>query len=121
MLFRSVRTGEGASAGMVVTNRAGEAIYAMESGLDGQALQASDIPGMTWGPGETVGTVEDSCGTRNAFTLVFESDDGNSLTEAPGEDAGLEVDGEWTTVCSIDSFEYADAGCAEETSFLMYK
>ncbi|MED5374368.1 MAG: hypothetical protein VX899_25340 [Myxococcota bacterium] len=92
------------SAGFVLSDTRGDMLYAMEAGRDLPALQQGDVPGIDVRTGNTVGRFNDACGGKEMVSVVFESED-DELELNPGDDQGMEADGNYYTVCSIESFE----------------
>ena len=104
------------AAGFVITEPNGELVYAMEAGRDTSALQDGDVPGIRIETAGNVGRFYDDCGSKNMMAVRFQSDS-DEVTLDPGDDIGLESDGNYYTTCSIESFEYDDGdGCDDDIS-----
>ena len=104
------------AAGFVVSKPNGDLVYAMEAGRDTQALQDGDVPGISIATAGSVGHFDDDCGSKNMMALRFASDS-DEVTLDPGDDIGLEADGNYYTTCSIESFEYEEGGgCDDDIS-----
>ncbi|HJN76658.1 MAG TPA: hypothetical protein QGF58_22195 [Myxococcota bacterium] len=118
-----VRNPEGSSAaGMVVYDGEG-ALYALESGIGGPALQNGDIGGLDVEDGDVVGNGSGDCGETESISVIFESDQ-DRLVMYAGEDRGMEVDDDYLTVCTIESVRYVEGDCeddAGETSWVVFR
>ncbi|MCP4806621.1 MAG: hypothetical protein GY913_29325 [Proteobacteria bacterium] len=111
------------AAGLVVYDRHDSAIYALESGIGGRALEDGDIGSLRVSEDGVVGESSGDCGDTEHLSVEFESDS-DRLVMYPQEDRGMEVDGDYLTVCSIESFRYVDGDCDEdsaEVSWVVFK
>ena len=112
------------AAGFVVESD-GELLYAMEAGRDGQGLLASDLPTIEVTEGSHTGSSSSTCGgERDYVTLDFTSDsDAERL--GPSGDGTLMVDGDYYTVCNINSYSISepDSDCelSSETSWMLFR
>jgi hypothetical protein len=106
--------GEGESAGFAVF-RTGRLVYAMESGVGGNALVNGDIDGLEVQIDDIVGTVETPCGDRDALSVEYSSDD-DRVVLFPDEDGGFRMNGSDYTACNITSFEMHDNGDCDDDS-----
>ncbi len=112
------------AAGFVVTEH-DELIYAMESGIGGQGLLASDLTALSVDEGSEVTTTTGDCGEERTYvSLDFTSDDDRERL-GPNGDGSLVVDGEYYTVCNITSYSVTDPGesCTPdgETSWMLFR
>jgi len=113
---------QSSAAGLVVYDRDG-AVYALESGIGGRALQDGDIDDLQVDDGDVVGTGSGDCGDTESVSTVFESDN-DRLVMYPGEDRGMDTEQGYVTVCTIQSIRYVDGDCAEdagETSWVVFR
>ncbi len=115
------RDADSDAAGFVVYDRPDHAIYALESGQGGRALRDGDVPGLSVSEGQTVGQVQSDCGGE-ALAVDFESAD-DRLELYPGEDRTMQIDDDYVTVCSIESYRNTEDGCdeADEVSWVVFE
>lgn len=111
------------AAGLVVYDRGDEPIYALESGIGGRALVDGDIGSLKVQEDGVVGKGQGDCGDAEQLSVAFESDE-ETLVMYPAEDRGMQLDGDYVTVCSIESFRYTEGDCDEdagEVSWVVFK
>ena len=114
---------DGTAAGLVVYDAHDGPIYALESGIGGRALQDGDIGSLRVAEDGVVGESRGDCGDTEHLSVQFESDQ-DSLSMYPQEDRGMQLDDDYVTVCSIESFRYVDGDCdddAGEVSWVVFK
>ena len=118
-----VRTDGVEAAGFALFSSRG-LTYALEAGRGGQALQDGDLPNISFGTAEGVGTYQTECGERAFLTQEFVSED-SELALFSGEDAGFYADGEYFTTCSITAWETVSDNCGDslpvDSSWVMFR
>lgn len=108
------------SAGFVVDTSRGM-LYAMEAGHGEQGLAPGDIRGLDVEATREAGSIESDCGENTPLILDFESSS-DALSLYPGEDAGMDIDGDYYVTCNINSLQVAD-DCDDdgEISYVLFK
>ncbi|MCP4806620.1 MAG: hypothetical protein GY913_29330 [Proteobacteria bacterium] len=108
------------SAGFVVDSSR-DMIYAMEAGHGEAGLASGDIADLDVSATREAGSIESDCGENIPLIIDFESSS-DALSLYPGEDAGMEIDGEYYVTCNINSLQVAD-DCEDdgEISYVLFK
>lgn len=118
-----VRTDGVEAAGFALFSRRGLS-YALEAGRGGQALVDGDLPGVSFGTAEGMGSFKTECGERAFLSQEFVSED-SELVLFSGEDAGFYTDGEYYTTCSITAWETVSDDCGDSlpvnSSWVMFR
>ncbi len=107
------------AAGFVVYDTSGM-VYAMEAG-HGERGFSSDVDGIRVET-ELIEGINDGDDCTDSISQTFTSDT-DRLTLYPGDDASLEVDGEYIITCNITSFEVVDDcnDTVSESSWVMFR
>ena len=108
------------SAGFLVDTSQG-LLYAMEAGHGEAGLAEGDIQDLSVSATREAGSIESDCGENTPLIIDFESSS-DALSLYPGEDAGMEIDGEYYVTCNINSLEVAeDCDDDGEISYVLFK
>ena len=95
-------------------------LYAMEAGHGEAGFADGDVESLQVET-RAIGDLDDGDDCTDAVSQTFTSGS-EELILYPGDDAGLEVNGEYFVTCNIASFEVAE-GCDDvaESSWVMFR
>ena len=118
-----VRQGESSvdstAAGFAVFDTTGM-VYAMEAGHGEAGFAPGDVDGLTVATAPIEG-LDDNDPCTDSISQNFSSDT-DDLTLYPGDDAGMEIGGDYFVTCNITSFEVPDdCGDTSESSWVMFR
>jgi hypothetical protein len=110
LTFRAVQSGEGQSAGFVLSDASG-ALAAVELGAWGDALEPADLPTLAISTGSERAREASECGDIVQTSIVFRGDDEVEIT--PVNSDIVTIDGVEHTAWAIAAWDYDQTTCPD--------